>query len=68
MYNSIQIDDRFDCVRYTNASVKMVLKNNKDFYWANQTDITNFYYMENWDMIDESVDFILHNQYLFFED
>lgn len=68
MYNSIQIDDRFDCVRYTNASVKMVLKNNKDFYWANQTDITNFYYMDNWDMIDESVDFILHNQYLFFED
>ena len=49
MYNSIQIDDRFDCVRYTNASVKMVLKNNKDFYWANQTDITNFYYMENMD-------------------
>lgn len=68
MSNSIQVDDRFDCVKHTNASVKMVLKNNRDFYWANQTDIANFYYMDNWDMIDQSIDFILSNPFLFFEE
>lgn len=62
----IQIDDRTDCLTGTNANIKILFKNNKDFYW-NQTNKTKeaLYKMNTWKEIVETLEFALENPDVF---
>lgn len=64
----IQIDDRTDCLTGTNANIKILFKNNKDFYW-NQTNKTKetFYKANTWKEIAEILEFALKNPEMFME-
>lgn len=68
MNYGIQIDDRTDCLLGTNANVKMLFKNGRDFYW-NQTNKTNesLYKMNTWKEIVETLEFALKNSDVFME-
>lgn len=64
----IQIDDRTDCLVGSNANIKILFKNNRDFYW-NRTDITSepLYIMNSWKEIIETLEFALENSDMFME-
>lgn len=64
----IQIDDRTDSLVGTNANIKILIKNDKDFYW-NREDFTNepLYIMNNWKEIIETLEFALKNPDVFME-
>ena len=64
----IQIDDRTDCLVGSNANIKILFKNNRDFYW-NRTDMTNepLYIMNSWKEIIETLEFALKNSDMFME-
>lgn len=64
----IQIDDRVDSLVGTNANIKILLKNNRDFYW-NREDSTNepLYIMNNWKEIIDTLEFALKNPDVFME-
>lgn len=68
MNYGIQIDDRTDCLTGTNANIKILFKNNKDFYW-NQTNKTKetLYKMNTWKEIVETLEFALKNPEVFME-
>lgn len=62
----IQIDNRTDCLMGTNANMKILFKNNREFYW-NRTHNVNepIYIMNNWKEIIETLEFVLKNTELF---
>lgn len=64
----IQIDGRTDCLIGSNANIKILFKNNRDFYW-NRTDITSepLYIMNSWKEIIETLEFALENSDVFME-
>lgn len=64
----IQIDDRTDCLIGSNANIKILFKNNRDFYW-NRTDTTSepLYIMNSWKEIIETLEFALENSDVFME-
>lgn len=64
----IQIDDRTDCLIGSNANIKILFKNNRDFYW-NRTDMSNepLYIMNSWKEIIETLEFALKNSDVFME-
>ena len=64
----IQIDDRTDCLIGSNANIKILFKNNRDFYW-NRTDMTSepLYIMNSWKEIIETLEFALKNPAVFME-
>ena len=64
----IQIDDRTDCLIGSNANIKILFKNNRDFYW-NRTDMSNepLYIMNSWKEIIETLEFALENSDVFME-
>lgn len=64
----IQIDDRTDCLVGSNANIKILFKNNRDFYW-NRTDMTSepLYIMNSWKEIIETLEFALENSGVFME-
>ena len=64
----IQIDDRTDCLIVSNANIKILFKNNRDFYW-NRTDMTSepIYIMNSWKEIIETLEFALKNSNMFME-
>lgn len=64
----IQIDDRTDCLIGSNANIKILFKNNRDFYW-NRTDMTSepIYIMNSWKEIIETLEFALKNSNMFME-
>ncbi len=64
----IQIDDRTDCLIGSNANIKILFKNNRDFYW-NRTDMTSepLYIMNSWKEIIETLEFALKNSDVFME-
>ena len=64
----IQIDDRTDCLIGSNANIKVLFKNNRDFYW-NRTDMSNepLYIMNSWKEIIETLEFALKNSDVFME-
>lgn len=64
----IQIDDRTDCLIGSNANIKILFKNNRDFYW-NRTDMTSepLYIMNSWKEIVETLEFALENSDVFME-
>ena len=67
MSGGIQIDDRADCLRDTNASVKILIQNG-DRYWNNPTLCANapnnLYIVHNWNEVVEILLFIYNNKYL----
>lgn len=64
----IQIDDRTDCLIGSNANIKILFKNNRNFYW-NRTDMTSepLYIMNSWKEIIETLEFALTNSDVFME-
>lgn len=68
MNYGIQIDDRTDCLMGTNANIKILFKNNREFYW-NRTDMTPepIYKMNTWKEIIETLEFALKNSEVFME-
>ena len=64
----IQIDDRTDCLTGSNANIKILFKNNRDFYW-NRTEMTSepLYIMNSWKEIIETLEFALKNSDVFME-
>ena len=64
----IQIDDRTDCLIGSNANIKILFKNTRDFYW-NRTDMSNepLYIMNSWKEIIETLEFALKNSDVFME-
>lgn len=62
----IQIDDRTDCLMGTNANIKILFKNNRNFYWNRTQNITEpIYIMNSWKEIIETLEFALKNTELF---
>lgn len=63
MLGGIQIDDRFDCLSHTNARRKLLLKNERDFYWndTSQELIEDLYIANNWKDIQDFLDFTANN-------
>lgn len=68
MNYGIQIDDRTDCLMGSNANIKILIKNNRNFYW-NKANITSepLYIMNNWKEITETLEFALENSDVFME-
>jgi len=66
MNYGIQIDDRTDCLIGTNANIKILFKNNREFYW-NRTNITSepIYKINTWKEIIETLEFALENPDVF---
>ena len=64
----IQIDNRTDCLIGSNANIKILFKNNRNFYW-NRTDTTSepLYIMNSWKEIIETLEFALKNSDVFME-
>jgi len=62
MFNAIQIDDRYDSLEKTNASIKILFKNYNNFEWQKVPDgINNIYVVNTWKEILQIIDFIGRN-------
>lgn len=69
MRNGIQIDDRMDCLRHTNAAVKILLRNNANYSWnIPDVNMENLYVVNSWEEIQEIINFALENVDMFFEE
>lgn len=69
MRNGIQIDDRMDCLRHTNAAVKILLRNNANYSWnIPDVNMENLYVVNSWEEIQEIINFALENIDMFFEE
>lgn len=58
MRNGIQIDDTYECLRYTNALVKILYKDNNDYQWQHHSN-ENIYNVNTWREIDDMLSFYL---------
>lgn len=62
MCQGIQIDDRSDELRSTNAKLKILLKNYRNFKWNKPIEnLDNLYVVNDWDQIFEILDFYARN-------
>ena len=69
MRNGNQIDDRMDCLRHTNAAVKILLRNNANYSWnIPDVNMENLYVVNSWEEIQEIINFALENTDMFFEE
>ena len=58
MSNSIQIDDVFEELEDTNANIKILLTNNRKFYWNKiKPNVENLYAVQNWEEISQILEF-----------
>lgn len=55
MSNSIQVDDVFENLFYTNASIKILFKNFNNFTWQKIIPIENLYVVNTWEEIYDIV-------------
>lgn len=58
MERSIQIDDVADCLKHTNAEIKILYKNFNNFKWQRHNN-DNIYNINTWSEIDDILDFYL---------
>ena len=66
MKHGIQIDDRTDALRDTNANVKILINNDRLRTWnQNYEKINNLYVTRNWDEIGQIVLFAYDNHFVF---
>lgn len=62
MQDSIQIDDNINSLENTNATIKILLKNYREFQWnKTKPNIKNLYVVNNWDEIIEILNYIKSN-------
>lgn len=62
MSNSIQIDDVFEELEDTNANIKILLTNNRKFYWNKiKPNVENLYAVQNWEEISQILEFFNKN-------
>lgn len=67
MSGGIQIDDRVDCLKDTNAGVKILITNGRRFSWNDPekcVGIENLYIVNNWDEATQVVDTVLKSRWL----
>ena len=57
MKNSIQIDDRYDCLKDTNAKIKILFKNFNQYSWQNVPPMENIYIVNTWEEINQIIQF-----------
>jgi hypothetical protein len=66
MKHGIQIDDRTDALRDTNANIKILINNDILRTWnQNYENINNLYVARNWDEIEQIVLFAYDNHFIF---
>lgn len=66
MKHGIQIDDRTDALRDTNANIKILINNDRLRTWnQNYENINNLYVARNWDEIGQIVLFAYDNHFIF---
>lgn len=58
MNNSIQVDDVYECLKYTNASIKLLLKSDNNFKWQRHNDST-IYNINTWEELGNIFEFYL---------
>lgn len=58
MKGSIQIDDIYECLEYTNAKIKILYKNNKNYKWQRHND-DSVYNVNEWLEIGEMLEYYL---------
>lgn len=62
MQSGIQIDDNINSLENTNATIKILLKNYREFTWnKTKANIKNLYVVNNWDEIIEILIYIKNN-------
>ena len=62
MSGGIFIDDNVDCLRTSNAKVKILIKNNVDTKWNEIKPNEEIYVVNTWDEILEIIDFFYKNR------
>jgi hypothetical protein len=66
MKHGIQIDDRTDALKDTNANIKILINNDRLRTWnQNYENINNLYVARNWDEIEQIVLFAYDNHFIF---
>ena len=66
MKHGIQIDDRTDALRDTNANIKILINNDRLRTWnQNYENINNLYVTRNWDEIGQIVLFAYDSHFIF---
>lgn len=66
MKHGIQIDDRTDSLRDTNANIKILINNDRPRTWnQNYENINNLYVVRNWDEIGQIILFAYNNHFIF---
>lgn len=62
MSGGIQIDDVFEELECTNANMKILLTNNRKFYWNKiKPNVENLYVVQNWEEISQVLEFFNNN-------
>lgn len=65
MKNGVFIDDRFNMLKNSNASTKILFKNFNDFEWQKHDPGSNIYIVNTWNEIYDMLKFYLnHNKFL----
>lgn len=62
MSDGIFIDDNIDCLRSSNAKIKILLKNNIDTRWNKLQPNEDIYVVNNWEEIFRIIDFFYENR------
>lgn len=66
MKHGIQIDDRTDALRDTNANIKILINNDRLLTWnQNYENINNLYVVRNWHEISQIISFAYDNHFVF---
>lgn len=66
MRHGIQIDDRTDSLRDTNANIKILINNDRVQTWnQHYENINNLYVTRNWDEIAQIILFAYDNHFIF---
>lgn len=67
MKDGIFVDDHIDCLRSSNAPIKILFKNENDGEWNRVSANDNVYVVNNWYELKEMLLFILKNKEIYFE-
>lgn len=68
MKHGIQIDDRVDCLKDSNAPIKILIKTYGDHYWNQMKDysgIPNLYVVDNWEQAIQIIEFAYNEHFIF---